>query len=191
MGAEIGQTSQYEPAVIYDGGSSYGGYSYHMLFCSRDSSNRLLYCDSQDGQNWNFIGQVSGNTTGSSPAIALSQNLSSSPPLNLLVAVYVANDPSKRILYSTLDLTENRSARGWRDRGQVDGESAHWVFALAQRGSWPINLYYLSNVTPPCRGRDPGQSWSADPLAAETKPTRWTRFCSNNADTGSALVYLP
>jgi hypothetical protein len=141
MGAEIGQTSQYEPAVIYDGSS------YHMVFCSQDASNRLLYCDSQDGQKWNFIGQVVGDSTGSSPAIALSQapSFEGPPNPNLLVAVYVANDPSKRILYATLDLNEDRNSRGWREGGQVDGESAHWVFALARQGSRTVSLYYLSN----------------------------------------------
>jgi hypothetical protein len=142
MGAEIGQTSQYEPAVIYDGVSLY-----HMLFCSEDSSNRLLYAASPDGQNWNYIGQVGGETTGSSPAITLSQEPSfeGPPNPNLLVAVYVANDPSKRILYAILDLNDDPNTRGWRYGGQVDGESAHWVFALAQQGSTTVNLYFLSN----------------------------------------------
>jgi hypothetical protein len=144
MGAEIGQTSQYQPAVIYDGVTEY---PYHMLFCSQDSSNRLLYCDSEDGQNWNYMGQVAGDTTGSSPAIALAQggSFEGPPNPNLLVAVYVANDPSKRILYSILDLNEDRNTRGWKDMGQVGGESAHWVFALARQGSTTVNLYYLSN----------------------------------------------
>jgi len=140
MGASVGQTSQYEPAVIYDGVSMY-----HMIFCSQDSSNRLLYCNSKDGENWNYVGQIAGDTTGSSPAIALSQSPSFSGPPNpnFLVAIYRANDPSNRILYSTLNI--NDMYAGWVDGGQVGNESAKWISALARQGQRAVTLYYLSN----------------------------------------------
>ena len=140
---ETRQNSQYDPAVIDDGVTLY---RYHMLFCSQDPSNRLLYCDSLDGQNWNYIGQVGGNTTGSSPAIALSQEtVPGGLSTNLLVAVFVANDPSQRMLYATLDLNEDRNRRGWRDGGQVGTHVTQGVSALAQQNSRTVNIYYISD----------------------------------------------
>jgi hypothetical protein len=143
MGAEIdGQTSSHQPAIVYDG---FG--MYHMLFVANDPSNRLLYATSSDGQNWSFVGQVGGESTGSAPAIALSQIPSFEGPWdqNYLVAIYVANDPSNRILYAILNLNDNPTSRGWRPEGQVGGESAHGVFALVQERSATVNVYFTAN----------------------------------------------
>jgi hypothetical protein len=141
MGADInGQTSQDHPAVVYDGNGLW-----HMLFRAQDSSNRLLYATSSDGQSWGFVGQVSGESTGSAPAIALSQGPTPTGFQNYVVAIYVANDSSNRILYSILNLEEDVNTRNWRPEGQIGGESAQQVFAAGQPGSTAVNVYFLAN----------------------------------------------
>ncbi len=147
MGAFIGQTSQFQPAVVYDGLGTF-----HMLFVSQDPSNRLLYATSPDGENWTG-GPDTGQTTHSAPAIALYQVPSLTEPgqftANLLVAVLIANDPSNRILYSILELDEfykNPKDVGWRSKPQVGTESAHGVYAWSIPGPSPrVNLYFLAN----------------------------------------------
>jgi hypothetical protein len=142
MAQEIGQTSQYFPTVVFDGLTDY-----HMVFTSRDSTDRVLYATSGDGQNWNFVGDVDGQTTGSAPALALYvQDVLAGTPTRLLVAVFVSNDSSKRILYAILDLNSDPNTRGWKFVGQVAKESAHWVFALGtQSASSVVTVYFLSN----------------------------------------------
>jgi hypothetical protein len=121
MAVEIGQTSQFQPAVIFDGLGTF-----HMLFVSQDSSNRLLYVTSGDGENWTE-GPPTGQTTHSAPAIALCQGETSSGPPNpnLLVAVFIANDPSNRILYSALNLTDIGGTARCIFAGKVTVESSH------------------------------------------------------------------
>jgi len=146
MGDYFGQTSQFQPAVIFDGREYY-----HMLFVSQDSSNRLLWITSKDGQNWDGPFHDTGQTTHSAPAIALYPAVDGNP--NLLVAILIANDSSNRILYSTLDLDEyyrtlsgNKTQAGWVSQPQVGTESAHAIYAWSVPGLSPqVNLYYLAN----------------------------------------------
>jgi hypothetical protein len=145
MGNFFGQTSQFQPAVIFDGSAT--SFSYHMLFVSQDSSNRLLYAFSPNGQDWTG-GPGVDQTTHSAPAIALYQvpALTGGFNPNLLVAIFTADDPSNRILYSTLDLNEAPGQVGWRFVGQVGGESAHGVYAWSTSGESPqITVYFLAN----------------------------------------------
>lgn len=142
MAVEIGQTSQFQPAVIFDGLGTF-----HMLFVSQDSSNRLLYVTSGDGENWTE-GPPTGQTTHSAPAIALYQGETSSGPPNpnLLVAVFIANDPSNRILFSALNLNDIGGTASWNFVGQVPGESAHGVYAWGTKGELPqVTVYFLAN----------------------------------------------
>jgi len=149
MGAYFGQTSQFQPAVIHDGRDHY-----HMLFVSQDSSNRLLWITSKDGQNWTGPSGDTHQTTHSAPAIALYPAVEGTNP-NLLVAILIANDPSNRILYSTLDLDEfyedlnsnpPRNFAGWVSQPQVGTESAHAVYAWSVPGPPArVNLYFLAN----------------------------------------------
>jgi hypothetical protein len=141
MGTEINQTSQHQPAVVFDGSN------YHMVFISKDSSNSVLYVSSPDGLNWT-LGPATGQTSSTAPALALFQrkSLTDGPPdPNLLVAVFVANDPSDRILYSILNLNDDSTTRGWRFVGQVGGESAHGVFALGSISPLAVTVYFLAN----------------------------------------------
>jgi len=123
MAQEIHQRSRHHPTVVFDGSL------YHMVFSVNDDSNRILYVTSLDGENAWTLGPDPEQTTFAAPALVLSRAPSRQP--NLLVLVFVANDDSGRILYATLDLNENPDNRGWRFRGQVGGESAQDVFALA------------------------------------------------------------
>jgi hypothetical protein len=165
VGAFIGQTSQFQPAVVYDGLGTY-----HMLFVSQDSSNRLLYVTSTDGQNWTG-GPFTEQTTHSAPAIALYQVPSLTEPgqftTNLLVAILIANDPSNRILYSILDLNAfyaKDPALAWATKPQVSTESAHGVYAWSIPGPSPrVNLYFLANDD---TGRLLQQSF--DPVSGKT-----------------------
>src|ERR1700693_5444162 len=98
MGQEIGQTSQHQPAAVFDGST------YHMVFSSNDNTNRVLYVTSSDGLNDWTGGPDPGQTTGAAPALALFQppSFQGPPNPNLLVLVFVSNDPTDRILYSVL-----------------------------------------------------------------------------------------
>jgi hypothetical protein len=130
MATEIGQTSQAHPAAVFD------GKVWHMLFMSHDSSNRLLYVTSDDGGVAWAMGPGTGQTTSTAPGIALVQPPPPVPGVTaptLLVAVFVANDSSARILYSVLDLNESPGLRAWRFGGQVAGESAISLYAVGGR----------------------------------------------------------
>jgi hypothetical protein len=138
MGQEIGQTSRRQPAVVFDGSI------YHMVFSANDDSNRILYVTSSDGLNNWTLGPGTGQTSGAAPALALYQQ----PQLiggnvNFLVLVFVANDSSRRVLYSKLNLTEN--PRTWSFGGQVGGESAQGVFALGVTSPFAVNVYFTAN----------------------------------------------
>jgi hypothetical protein len=145
MGQEIGQTSQHQPAVVFDGSG------YHMVFLSNDDTNRIIYVTSPDGENNWTLGPDTGQTSGAAPAVAVYQlpSLTGGPlNKNLLVLVFIANDPSNRVLFSILDLSENPNNRGWRFEGQVGGESAHGVFALATQSGTSnpsVTVYFTSN----------------------------------------------
>ena len=106
MATEIGQTSRTHPAALQDGQGMW-----HLLFQSEDFSNRLLYVTSDDGGAGWAMGPGTGQTTSAPPAIAL-------VPPNLLVAVFIANDTSWRVLYSVLDLNERPDLRAWRLGGK-------------------------------------------------------------------------
>jgi hypothetical protein len=126
MGVEVGQTSHHQPAVVRENSQ------FHMVFSANDPSNRILYATSPNGStDWRLVGDT-GQTSGAAPALCLSYLPKSghSRLWNLLVLVFVANDPSNRILYSILDLNEDPNTRGWRYVGQVGNESARAVFAL-------------------------------------------------------------
>jgi hypothetical protein len=143
MATEIGETSKAQPAAVFD----LLGQEEHLLFVSKDTSNRLLYATSTDGGLSWALGPNTGQKTPAAPAIALVQQ-----PLpevgavpNLLVAVFRANDPSNRILYSVLDLNVSPALRTWRFRGQVGGESARSVYAVG--GTTEVSVFFLANDT--------------------------------------------
>src|SRR5438132_1002459 len=133
MALEIDQSSKHHPTVIFDDDPQLtaGWPRYHMVFAANDDSNKIYYVTSLDGETAWTLGPDPGQTTGAGPALAVSRARSRQP--NLLVLVFVSNDDSHRILFSILDLNEGPSTRGWRFRGQVDGESAQEVFALTTR----------------------------------------------------------
>jgi len=66
MGQEIGQSSPFPPAVVYDVFSSL----FHMVFRANDNSNRILYATSPDNQNWT-LGPDTGQTSGAAPALVV------------------------------------------------------------------------------------------------------------------------
>jgi hypothetical protein len=137
MGQEIGQSSRHQPAVVWDGSL------FHMAFSANDDTNRILYATSPDGLSWT-LGADTGQTSSAAPALTVSQPINPRFNWHLLVLVFVANDPSNRILFSVLDLTENPVTRGWRYVGQVGGESAQAVSALG--GSFfDVKCYFTAN----------------------------------------------
>ena len=138
MGQEIGQSSPFPPAVGYDVFSSL----FHMVFRANDNSNRILYATSPDGQNWT-LGPDTGQTSGAAPALVVSQG--DVEHWLLLLLVFVANDPSNRILYSILDLLDDPNTRGWRYIGQLGGESAQGVSCLGLRGPGEVTVYFTAN----------------------------------------------
>jgi hypothetical protein len=150
MGQPTGQTSKHQPAVVYDGQFQ----TYHMVFSADDSSNRIIYATSSDGlNNWTLGQQQPGQSTGSAPALALHQfpAFGGGFSTNLLVLVFVANDSSNRVLYSTLNLQDQHNDpnnTGWSFQGQLGDESAHGVFALGftQQPTNPsVTVYFTSN----------------------------------------------
>jgi hypothetical protein len=92
MAQEIGQTSRHQPAVVYDEVTG----TFHMVFSANDDSNRIFYATSDIYQGAWRLGPEPGQSTGAAPALALYQtpvginNVNN----NLLVLVFVANDPS-------------------------------------------------------------------------------------------------
>ena len=143
MGAETGQSSNLAPAVVFDNVSHF-----HMMFRANDSSNRLIYVTSTDRKNWSLaVPQPGGESTSSSPALALAQSpnlIGGGLSQNKLVAVYIANDSTQRLLFVTRDLTEPNA--GWDLPGrEIPNESAHWVSALTNNGpSATVSLYYIA-----------------------------------------------
>jgi hypothetical protein len=156
MSAPIGQTSQFQPAVILDSGGDGGGGMSHMLFVSADSSNRLLYTtsaqirtgDSAD-QKWDPDPIETGQSTHSAPGIAFYQT----PTQNLLIAVFISNDSSNRILWSAMDLPTFYAGKGaaWSPSIALEGESARELYAcgtigITTAGEVPlVNVYFLAN----------------------------------------------
>ena len=145
MGSYIGETSVHAPAVVFD---EVFGTGYHMLLQANDRSNSIIYATSEDGQNWADRGWIGGQTSPKAPALALYQKQTlTEPPANVLVCVFVADDPSNRMLYATLNLPSDK-VPGWEFQGQVGGESANEVFALPTGTPAPgrqITVYFTSN----------------------------------------------
>jgi hypothetical protein len=137
---ETGQFSDLVPSVVKAHINNGGELRHHMIFKANDPSNRLLYFTSRDGKtNWT-AGPDTGQTTSAAPAIVLHKVGND----NRLVAVFIAEDASKRILWTTLDLDEDFEQAGWRFHGQVGHESAQWVSAT--EGTRPlVRLYFIAN----------------------------------------------
>jgi hypothetical protein len=114
-----------------------------MVFSADDDSNRSLYAISLDGGSSWSLGPDTNQTSGAAPALSIYQSLEQK--LKLLVLVFVANDPSNRILYSILDLNEAVDIRGWRYRGQVGNESAQAVFTPLDPPGYVISVYFTAN----------------------------------------------
>jgi hypothetical protein len=149
MAIEIGQTSRHQPAVVYDWASGF-----HMVFSANDDSNRIFYATAEgigEPDLWN-LGPDPGQTTGAAPALALYQTPPEIANFSLLVLVFVANDPSNRILFSVLDLTEDPGLQAWRFRGEMrPPESAQAVSVTVSssgdiRDAYPVvNIFFTSN----------------------------------------------
>ena len=137
MAREIGQFSWHQPAVVFD------GTLFHMVFTANDDSNRILYATSLDGnREFNFVlGPDTNQTSSAAPALSIFQD----QRFKLLVLVFVANDPSNRILYSILDLNEDPITRGWRYGGQVGNESAQAVFTPNLPPNFITVVYFTAN----------------------------------------------
>ena len=156
MSAPIGQTSKFQPAVILDSGGDGGGGMSHMLFVSADPSNRLLYTtsaqtrtgDSAD-QKWDPDPIDTHQATHSAPGIAFYQT----PTQSLLIAVFIANDSSNRILWSAMDLPTFYDGKGadWTPAAALEGESARALYACGTIGVTPpgevplVVVYFLAN----------------------------------------------
>jgi hypothetical protein len=147
MATWIGQFSRHQPAVVYDGSGTL-----HMVFAANDDSNRILYRTSNFSIDEWILGPEPGQSTSAAPALALFQgpSLYNAPPLNLLVLVFIANDPSNRILFSILDLNVPLELRAWRFQGGVDEESAQAVSVTVapvepQEPIPVLNIYFTSN----------------------------------------------
>jgi hypothetical protein len=156
MSTPIGQTSQFQPAVILDSGGNGGIGMSHMLFVSADKSNRLLHtfsaqepAGSSVGQKWESQPINTLQTTHSAPAVALYQT----PAEDLLVAVFIANDSTNRILWSALDLRlfYAKGDAPWSPSTALTGESARAIYACGTIGATPsgesplVNVYFLAN----------------------------------------------
>jgi hypothetical protein len=145
--AGVGQTSRHQPAVVYDEVTG----MFHMVFSANDDSNRIFYATTQFYEDlWN-LGPEPGQSTGAAPALALYQTPPELANISLLVLVFVANDPSNRILFSVLDLNEDTPLQAWRFRGEVrPPESAQAVSVTVstdtQDNAYPVvNIYFTSN----------------------------------------------
>jgi hypothetical protein len=138
MGQPIGQESRHQPAVVWDGSLM------HMVFSSNGDDNRILYATSPNGFDWT-LGADTGQTSGAAPALTLSVRDEIGLKWKLLVLVFVANDPSHRILCSILDLNDDPNTRGWKYIGQVGEESAQAVFALSGLLPGVVAVYFTAN----------------------------------------------
>jgi hypothetical protein len=143
MPFEIGEAIQFQPAVIFDDATGY-----HMIFVSRDATNRLRYATSRDGVRWQDSGDVDAQTSSAAPALALYEPplVNGPPSKRFLVAVFISNDETKRLLYAIRNLDADEP-RAWKYIGQVCEESAHWVFAIGSLSGATsgVNLYCVSN----------------------------------------------
>jgi hypothetical protein len=95
-----------------------------------------------------------GQTTHSAPALVIYRNFDGEAGItaNFLVAVFIADDPSNRLLYSTLDLNKWAAdqSTAWSAAQQVPGESAREVYACATTGEpgapgAAVYVYFLAN----------------------------------------------
>lgn len=159
MSIYIGQTSQFQPAVVLDIYSENADGIFHMLFVSSDSSNRLLHTISpgfgaDEGTVWEPVPSDTGQTTHSAPALVIYRDFDGQAGItaNFLVAVFIADDPSNRLLYSTLDLNKWAAdqSTAWSPAQQVPGESAREVYACATTGEpgapgATVYVYFLAN----------------------------------------------
>jgi hypothetical protein len=159
MGIYIGQTSQFQPAVVLDIYSENADGVFHMLFVSSDSSNRLLHTFSpgfgaDEGTVWEPVPSDTGQTTHSAPALVIYRDFDGQAGItaNFLVAVFIADDPSNRLLYSTLDLNKWAAdqSTAWSPAQQVPGESAREIYACATTGEpgapgATVYVYFLAN----------------------------------------------
>jgi hypothetical protein len=159
MGIYIGQTSQFQPAVVLDIYSENADGVFHMLFVSSDSSNRLLHTFSpgfgaDEGTVWEPVPSDTGQTTHSAPALVIYRDFDGQAGItaNFLVAVFIADDPSNRLLYSTLDLNKWAAdqSTAWSPAQQVPGESAREIYACATTGESgapgaTVYVYFLAN----------------------------------------------
>jgi len=137
------ETSQFQRSVIFDSRRN----TFHMVFLSQDNSNSLLYITSADGQNWSNATYIQ-QTSHAAPALALCQFLQ--PNLaehwldlvsNRLAVVFIANDPSNRILYTWRNLDD--ADIHFVDAQPVPDESARAVSALGSGNS--VTAFFLSN----------------------------------------------
>jgi hypothetical protein len=113
-----------------------------------DLSAQIRTGDSAD-QKWDPDPIETGQSTHSAPGIAFYQT----PTQNLLVAVFIANDSSSRILWSAMDLPTFYAGKGaaWSPATALEGESARELFAcgtigVTTAGEVPlVNVYFLAN----------------------------------------------
>jgi len=139
MAHETGQFSWHHPAVVFE--ETFGGFG---IWSSQPTTivTGFFMLTSLGRDDWS-LGPDTNQTSGAAPALSIYQ--SQQPKLNLLVLVFVANDPSNRILYSILDLNEDPNTRGWRYVGQVGNESAQAVFTPNLPPNFITVVYFTAN----------------------------------------------
>jgi hypothetical protein len=99
MAFDTHQFSTVAPAIAWLPNANQEEGAYAMLFKSKDSTNRLLYIGSDDGINWNPE-IVTGQYTKAAPAVVVTDHS------KRLFAVFIANDPSNRVLYGEIKYME-------------------------------------------------------------------------------------
>jgi hypothetical protein len=62
------QASPFAPSVVFDGSK------FHMTWLADDPSNAIYYARSSNGSDWQGVQTLTGQSAGSAPAIALSNN---------------------------------------------------------------------------------------------------------------------
>jgi hypothetical protein len=152
MGVYTLQSSDLAVAVAFDNNKFGSPPLFHMVYKVQES-NDLIYVTSSDGQKWNFEDlkqQPSGQSSSAAPALAIymtDTKEGETPEEFCLVCIYVANDSTKKLLYTTLNLLAPPNQRGWTAGVQVGGESAQWVSTPANSPGLStdiVRVYFIS-----------------------------------------------
>ena len=121
----LNESSAFPPGVVYD------GTTFHMVWVANNDSRDLLYATSQDGIKWD-PGPSIGEKSVAAPALGVFKE-------KFLIVAFVANNPTRQVLYSTLHTDEGNWSHNYNSN-----ESAKGGVTMAV-GKDKVNIYFVAN----------------------------------------------